>query len=587
MKRVLITILAASACLCACNPDQIDITTDPVETNTDDQDPEEGQGDFDDITLTEFSRTISIKWDGGSATVEGDENGIVQIDGADVIVDNRNYDEFVRYELSGSSTDGFIKIYSLRRLALVLNDLSLTNPGGAAINIQTHKRTFVVLNGNNSLADGSLNASGDYADETSSEDMKAAFFSEAQLVFSGSGSLTVTANGKAAITSDDYLRFMGTQNVSASSTGGHALRGKDAVTVDDGTIVAKSSADGKKGITSDGKVSINGGSVSISVSGGTISEQVTVSGISTTEYTGAAGIKSDSTFVMSGGTLDVVSSGQGGKGISGDMDAVFKGGVVTVKVTGSNLSNGTRSSAPGGGPGGGGWPGGGGPGGDSGNLKSAKGIKFDGNITISGGIICVSAASHEAIEAKGTLKVTGGELYAYSPSDDAINSGEDMTLSGGFVCGWSTGNDGIDANGNLYIDGACVYAVSTKGSPEVAVDANTEEQKKLYLKSGTLVAIGGIESGSSISGSAYSTSSWGKGKWHAVFDKSGNAQFAFKTPTSSSNSTMVVYCGGAAATLKSEVSTSGGSSIWDGNGYAPGSVSGGSSISLSNYSGLR
>ena len=595
MKRVLTLFLTASLFFYGCNPDSIDITTDPVDTshtgNDDDKDPEEKQGDWDDISLTEFSRTISISWNGSSATVSGDENGIVKINGADVTVDNSGHDEFVRYELSGSSSDGSLKIYSLRRLALILNSLDLTNAGGAAINVQTHKRTFVILNGSSKLTDGSVNSSGDYPEETSAEDMKAAFFSEAQLVFSGSGSLSVNANGKAGITSDDYLRFMGTQTVTSTSANGHAFRGKDGITVDDGTISATASAAGKKGMSSDGAVSINGGDIKITVSGGVLSEKVTTNGTTTTEYTSSSGIKADSTFVMTGGVLEVTNSGQGGKGISGDMNAIFNGGVVNVKVTGSNYGSSSSGGGPGGGgpggrPGGGGWPGSGNTGntGSSDNSKSAKGIKFDGEIVISDGCISVSSASHEAIESKGKLTVTGGQLYAYSTSDDAINSAGDMTLSGGYVCGWSTGNDGLDANGNLYIDGACVYAVSTKGSPEVAVDANTEQQKKLYLKSGTLVAIGGIESGSSITGTAYSTSSWSKCKWHAVYDKNGNTVFAFTAPASSGNSTMVVYSNGATATLKSNVSNSGGESIWGNLGYIPGNISGGSSVTLSTYS---
>ena len=293
-------MLSVLLLITGCNPDSIDITTDPVDTshtgNDDDQDPEEAQGDFDDISLVSFGRTISIKWNGDSASVSGDDNGIVSIKGADVTIDNRGHDEIVRYELSGSSSDGFLKIYSLRKLALELNSLELTNPGGAAINIQTHKRTFVILNGSSKLADGSVNASGNYADEISSEDMKAAFFSEAQLVFSGSGSLTVNASGKAAITSDDYLRFLGPQSVTASSTAGHALRGKDAIIVDDGTIAASSTAAGKKGMTTDGACTINGGSISIKVSGGTVAEQVSSNGVTTTEYSGSAGIKADCAF---------------------------------------------------------------------------------------------------------------------------------------------------------------------------------------------------------------------------------------------------------------------------------------------------
>ncbi len=578
MKRVLTTLILAAA-LVSCHKDVIETTDEPVDTSAlANDDPEEVQGEEDLISGVTFDRTITISWTESGVNIEGDETGIVSADGTFVTADNGQSQDIVRYCLKGSSSNGRFKLYGVRKQAIVLQGLNLTNKTGAAINNQSKKRTFVVLEGDNFLSDGPS-----YTGTPETEDEKAAFFSEGQLVFSGSGSLSVTASGKAGITSDDYLRFMGPQSVSATSSAGHALRGKDSITIDDGTIVAVSSAAGKKGLSSDGSVSINGGTIDIKVSGGTVSEQVITNGSTTTEYTGAAGIKADSTFVMTGGVLTVASSGQGGKGISGDQKAFFKGGSVKVTVTGSNLSDGTKGpGGPGGGGPGGGGPGGGGPGGSTGNLKSAKGIKFDGDVTVSGGSIEVSASSHEAFETKGKLTVSGGTLYAFSSSDDAINSAGDMTLSGGYVCGWSTGNDAIDANGNLYVDGACVYAVTTKGSPEVALDANTEGGKKLYVKSGTLIAVGGLESGSSITGSAYSAGSWSKNSWHTLYDSSSKAVISFKTP--SSGNSLVVYSGGKSASLKSGTSVSSEGAIWGGNGSTDSSASGGSAVTLSSYS---
>ena len=588
MKRVLFAIAVLGAFLPGCTSDLIDTTEDPVATTADDSDPEEAMGPFDSIDDVNFARTINISWSGSGASVSGDELGIVSVNGSQVTVDSRSHTDIIKYVLSGSSSDGCIKIYSLVKQALVLDGLSLENSGGAAINNQGHKRTFVMLEGSNSLADCAVNASGDYPDETDSEDMKAAFFSEGQLVFSGNGSLKVTAKGKAAITSDDYLRFLGNQTITASSSNGHALRGKDAICVDAGTINASASADGKKAMSSDGSVTIAGGVITLSVSGGVSSSTDADGNI---DLSGSAGIKSDGAFSMTGGLLTITNSGQGGKGISGDSTASFSGGTVIISVTGSNYGSSGNNGPGGGGPGGGGggWPGsragwGGNTTSDN-NSKSAKGIKFDGDITISGGTVNVSSSSHEAIESKGKLTVSGGILYAYSTSDDAINSAGDMHLTGGLVCGWSTGNDGIDANGNLYIDGATVYAVCTKGSPEVAVDANTEGGKKLYLQSGALVSIGGIENGSSITGSAYSVSSWNTSTWYALNDASGNLQLAFKTPASSSNKTMVLYSGGKTLDLQGGVSVSDGEEIFGGNAVSGSTVSGGSSVNVSAYSG--
>ena len=74
---------------------------------------------------------------------------------------------------------------------ITLNEVSLTNPNGAVINVQgptsapnKGKRTFIVLKGTNALADGTS-----YTDTPSTEDEKATLFSEGQLVFSGTGSI--------------------------------------------------------------------------------------------------------------------------------------------------------------------------------------------------------------------------------------------------------------------------------------------------------------------------------------------------------------------------------------------------------------
>ena len=162
---------------------------------------------------SEYDRTIKIDFSSGGAAVTGDKNGIVTVNGNDVTVNNTT-DEVVLYVLSGSSSDGFFKLYSSKRQAIELNELIITNPSGAAINNQSHKRTNVILSGTSKLADGSVNSSGNYPDETSDEDMKAAFFSEGQLIFSGSGSLEVNAKGKSGITSDDYLRFLDGPSIS-------------------------------------------------------------------------------------------------------------------------------------------------------------------------------------------------------------------------------------------------------------------------------------------------------------------------------------------------------------------------------------
>jgi hypothetical protein len=209
-----------------------------------------------------------------------------------------------------------------------------------------------------------------------------------------------------------------------------------------------------------------------------------------------------------------------------------------------------------------------------------KGIEANDGIYFEGGTFVINAGS-EGIESDSVLVISGGEIFVQA-SDDAINSGDNMTISGGLVMAYSTGNDGIDANGNCYITGGTVYAIGAN-SPEVAIDANSEEQKKLYVQGGTLVAIGGLESGASLSQTCYAASSVSKNTWYALYDDSEVA-FVFKTPSNLSSSTLVVSTSGTAS-LKSGVSTSGGSSIFNSYALTNATVSGGSSVTLSTYTG--
>ena len=498
------------------------------------------------IANTSFARTISIVFsDNTGATVTGDDNGIVTVAGNQVTIDNTSTSEKVKYELSGTTTNGFLKLYSNNKQALVLNGVSITNPSGAAINNQGKKRCFVVVSGKNYLADGPS-----YTATPSDEDEKAAFFSEGQLIFSGSGSLTVKASGKAGITSDDYIHFLDAPVVEVSSSAGHAIRGKDAVMVSGGTIDALTSADMKKAVCSDSLVLINGGVTTAKVTGGTAYDS------EDKDYKAAAGVKADQLFIMNAGTLIATSTGTGGKGISGDGPAYFQGGTVKVTVTGSNY--GSSSSK---------------------NSTSAKGIKFDGNIYISDGSIEATASNHEAIESKGKIEIAGGSVYAQS-RDDAVNSAGMMAIIGGQVCAYSTGNDALDANGNMYIEGGVVYAISAGGA-EVALDANTEGGAKLYVNGGTLFAIGGLENGASLGQACYQASSWSKNTWYGL--TVGDTTYAFKTPSSGGNG--LVVSGSSEPALLSGVSVNGGTSAFNGMAAFGASVSGGSSVSLSAYSG--
>ena len=527
----------------------------------------------DDISNTKFKDRITINYsETGDASVSGDTYGYVTVDGNKVTVNNTG-GEVLIYELTGTTSNGFFKVYGAKKQAIVLNGANITNPNGAALNNQNKKRTFIVVKGANTLSDS---ASATYTKE-GEEDQKSVLFSEAQLIFSGSGLLTVNAlnaQDKSGIASDDYIRIMDnpTIKVNAGSSAGHAFKGKDYVQLSNGSLVVSLAAAMKKGITSDDYVLVEGGTHMVTVTGGVAYDEEDA------EYSGTAGVKADNYFAMTGGSLTIKNTGDGGKGINAgsyDFDAekhtlsdsYISGGTLTVTTTGREV-----------------------------NDVSAKGIKIGwvtkegsgdrakvtgnaGKLVISGGTIVVNSSNGEGLEVKGDLVFDGGETHVTSASDDAINCQGDLTVNNGFVYAFSSGNDATDSNGNTNLNGGFLMAICTKGTPEVAIDANTEEGKKLYINAGaTVVAYGGLEGGYSSSQNVYSMSGTA-GAWNALHDgKSFIA--AFKAPSNISN---VIVSAPSLSSGYKGVSISGEGKC---NGvWATEGISGGSSVSLSNYTG--
>ena len=525
----------------------------------------------DDISTGKFKGKITVHFSqSGDATVTGDSYGYVTVDGNKVTADNTG-GEVLIYELTGTTDNGFFKVYGAKKQAIVLNGVSITNPDGAAINNQNKKRTFIAVYGTNTLSDGPSAA----YEKVNDEDHKAVLFSEAQIIFSGSGVLTVNAlnaQGKAGISSDDYIRLMDspTIKVNAGSNAGNGLKGKDYVQLSNGSLMVSIAAAMAKGITTDDYVLVEGGTHMVTSTGGVAYDDEDA------EYTGTSCVKADNYFAMTGGSLTLKNIGDGGKGIRAGSydfdetnhtlsDSYITGGTLHITVTGREV-----------------------------NDVSAKGVKIGwvtkdgtgdrakvtgnaGKLVISGGTVTVNSTYGEGLEVKGDLTFEGGETYVTSSSEDAINSQGDLTVNNGFIYAFSSGNDAMDSNGNTNLNGGYVMAICTRGVPEVAIDANTEEGKKLYINSGaTVVAYGGLENGYSASQSVYSMSGTA-GTWNALYDgKSFIA--AFKAP--SNISSFIVSAPSLSSGYKG-VSVSGEAKC--GGVWALDGISGGSSVSMYKY----
>jgi hypothetical protein len=548
------------------------------------------------------------------------------ISGAHVTIAQSNTEavdgDELTYVLSGTTSDGSFTLGGSYKCTVSLAGLTMTNPNGGTINITNSKRIQLSAKKNttNTLTDGSGS-------------QKACVYSKGQLQIQGNGVLNVAGNYKHAIKSASYIEIKnltlniisavgdginceeylqmksGTVTISGvgddgiqCDLGGTTATGETTdhededtgnIYLEGGDLTIHVTADAAKAIKAEGDIRATGTNVTATTSGGGLWDADEL------KTKSSSCMSADANMLISGGTLLLTSTGAGGKGINADGNFVATGGNLTIKTSGNAVvasSSGTLSVVS-----------------SSQQLdrydsdykSSPKGIKVDGTITISDDAVIsvtTSGAGGEGIESKTSITFNGGQTYV-SSSDDGINASYntttngsgDLIVNGGYIYCISSGNDAMDSNGNFYVKGGLVYAIGCGGA-EKSLDANTEQQKKLYISGGTLITVGDLESGASITGGTCKyTSSWSKNSWFAFYN-GGTMEAAFKTPATGSNTgggggswsggssslKLIVYTS-STPTLTSGVTVSGGTDYFGGTLNIGGTVSGGSNVTLSNY----
>ena len=329
-----------------------------------------GDDSSDFVDEQTWDSTISIAWDGATATVSGTADGVtITSDNGYVTVNSTA--KHVEYALSGSGT-GQLKIYSTHKVKLSLNGLTLSCSDGPAINNQCTKSCYIVLTGSNSLSDKS-GYSAELTVGSSTEDQKGAFFSEGQILVSGEGSLSVTGNNKHALASDDYIRILGgtlrlTANVS------DALHSNDAVIINSGSITINATDEGIQ--VDEGTFLMTDGTLSITTTG-----------------TKSKGVKSEGDLLISGGTIDVTTPGRESEGIESKSVLTISGGTVNVTAYDDAINSGSH-------------------------------------MYLTGGTITAISTGNDGIDANGNLYVQGGTIMAFGTS--APECGLDANEEGGY-----------------------------------------------------------------------------------------------------------------------------------------------------------
>ena len=568
-------------------------------------------------TVAAQAQSVSVVYTGDTATVTADSIAsqyltITQCGAHVSIAQSSDLATEITYNLSGTSSDGEFYMSGSYKATIELNGLTLTNAtpvySGAAIHIQNGKRikVKVVTGTTNSLVDAANGS------------QKGCLYIKGHAEFAQQGTLNIVGNVKHGIKAGEYITLknstlnitsavgdgiscnqyflMQSGNITISGTGDDGIQcdldGTEStgettdhededsgnIYIEGGTIDITCTAIAAKGIKSAGDMIISGGDITVVTSGkGTWDED-------DLETKAACGLSADGNMNISGGTMNLTSTGSGGKGMKCDNVLTISDGDITVTTTGGlYYNNGTTENTN--------------YTGNTDNVSSdyyssPKGIKagvktqngnsynYSGGIVISGGNIKVTTigTNGEGIESKNYLNITGGEIYV-NAYDDGINSAQDLTVTDGFIYSRSTNNDGMDANGNFYINGGLVYAIGSR-APELALDANTEEQKRLYINGGVIIAVGGIENGSSINQPYIQSSNVSSNTWYTV--TYGDNAVAFYTPTINTgggpgpggpgggNSNKLFISAPSTPTLSNGNSITDGTSHFEGNCYVSG-----------------
>lgn len=394
-------------------------------------------------TTAEVSDTLFIYYADSEVTYEMPAGWSpyvsVTVDGGNVSVENTNTAAEFATVLSGESQNGSFTYTGSYKTALILNGLNLTNPRGAAIDIQCGKRVAL------ELAEGTQNTLVD-----GSGSQKAALYCKGHLEISKGGTLTVTGNSKHAIASNEYMevkRTTGTITINGAASDG--IHAGQYFQMNGGTVsisnvkgdgiqaeVTKNAADEQNG-----QMIIVGGVLSINLSGSDVSA-----------------LKCDSLMTISGGDISITTTGDDVKAIKSKTDITITDGTFDITQSGSYIVTETTTD---------------------------DATVYDPSYTT-------------AIKAGGTLTIAGGTFTINNTADGGrgINSDGNVVLTGGSLEINANGKGGILDIDNTSSTVAKSYRLyvsiptTSSGGSGMGPGGQSQAWKNVYLynSSGTLVA---------------------------------------------------------------------------------------------------
>jgi hypothetical protein len=349
------------------------------------------------------------------------------------------------YSVKGTLADGQIIVNAGDKdnVYIILSGADISSSSSAPIYIENADKAVIWT------AEGTENhlASTAAAAEAGAEP-DAALYSKADLVISGTGSLSVESTNNKGIVSNDDLK------------------------IQNGSMEVTSAADGIKGKDS---VEITGGTISVNAKGdGIVSDNATDAG--------------KGYILIEGGKISITS---GEDGIQGEINTLIKNGDITISTNGGSANSSDKSN----------W-GQAQPGGQSQSQStttttttkvSAKAIKAGLNIVIEGGTFNIDS-SDDALNSKNNMVISGG-TFNMSSGDDGLHSDSTLTINSGTLNLTKT-YEGIESN-NITVNGGNVELVSSddgfnvSGGSDSSSTSGRQGQNSFNSDSGGVLTING------------------------------------------------------------------------------------------------
>ena len=446
MMKKFIPILLLICLLSACSkPIPSSTPSAPAQVN-------ETKVNSSSFDLSFSQRDMDSSYSENATTITLSDNGI-NVFGSGAVVNGNTVTVTAAgtYIVCGSVSNGqlAVEIPAAEKAQIVLKDAHISCADGPAVYIKQAEKIFLTLEGENTLADGSVYSAG-YTEENAG----AALYSKEDLAINGNGSLEVSGNYRHGITSKDDLIITG-GNIAVTATE-QGLHGKDCVKICNAALNINSKTDGiqsdntedtstrgfiyiqsgninissgNDGLQAENYLKIDGGSFNITTNGENAADSMkgikcaslleiyggefiinskddaihsnddlSVSNAIITLSSEDDGLHADSELTLYSGNITVNRSYEGLEGNSiRILDGVYN---ITAWDDGLNSAGGNDASAlnrPG---------------------ENPFAVDESCDITIEGGALYINAAG-DGIDSNGSLNITGGEIILHGPENGA------------------------------------------------------------------------------------------------------------------------------------------------------------------------